>query len=387
MKIALVLNDDFSMYHFRGMLISGLIERNISVTVIVPPGEYTKLLQSLGASVISLRMSRFISPLQDIILFVAIYLLFRREKFDIVHNMTIKPNIFGSIAARLAGVKRVVCLVSGAGFVFSEKTNVGGRIFRLLIVQAYRFAMKFADCVWFQNPDDMDEFVKEGLIPERKTLVIKSGGINLEEFNMSQICHGDLSALRSELGVPELAKCVVMVAARMVWSKGVREFVEVAGKLKKYFPDWFFVMLTPSEPESPDAVPQSYIDKQKESNLVIIDTFRDDVKNFIALADIVVLVSYYREGVPRTLLEAMALEKPIITATGPGCKEVVEDGINGYKITPRNTDLLFDKLKVMMSDPELRLRFGRQSRIIAKREFDSEIVVKRIVNELYLLEN
>jgi N,N'-diacetylbacillosaminyl-diphospho-undecaprenol alpha-1,3-N-acetylgalactosaminyltransferase len=383
LKIALILNDDFSMYHFRGSLICHLIELGHDVTTIVPQGDFEKSLESLGARVITLPITRFISPLADFKLLVLFYRLFRREKFDVVHNMTIKPNIFGSIAARLARTERVVCLVSGAGFVFSNAVNIRGRIFRSLVKRLYKFGLGFSDVVWFQNPDDRDEFVCSGLIPSGKAIVIKSGGIDTDAFDISSISKSELKALRDEFNISQDKKCIVMVAARMIWSKGVREFVNAAAEVEKTFPDWHFIMLTPKDTNSPDAVPENFMRSLNYSNLTIIDKFREDVKNFVALADIMVLVSYYREGVPRSLLEGLALSKPIITSTCPGCKEVVEEGRNGYKIAPKDSIELSKKLQILMLDEELRADFGSHSRTVAEKRFDSKIVVDSIIKKLY----
>lgn len=372
------------MYRFRGALIRALLRRGCDVTVVVPPGDHIEKLRSMGCKVVTMPMSRFINPVADVRMLFHMYQFFRFEGFDVVHNMTIKPNIFGSIAACMAGIKRVVCLISGAGFVFAETNRLSACVLRFVVTKMYCLAMKAVDRVWFQNPDDMAEFVKLGIVSGQKALVIKSGGIDLDEFSMSSVLQSDLSELRNELGISATAKCVVMVAARMIWSKGVKEFVEASSAIQKLYPEWRFIMLCPKDPGTPDAVPQDYIEKQVNENLIIIDFFRDDVKIFLALADIVVLVSYYREGVPRTLLEGLALGKPIITSTNPGCKEIVEDGKNGFKIPAENTEALVSKLKVLMKNHNMRKVFGNYSRLIARRDFDNEIIIERIIRELYL---
>jgi N,N'-diacetylbacillosaminyl-diphospho-undecaprenol alpha-1,3-N-acetylgalactosaminyltransferase len=374
------------MYHFRGVLIRTLVKRCYDVTVIVPPGDYIVKLQSLGCKVILLPMARFINPIADIRMIFSMYKIFRFEKFDIVHNMTIKPNIFGSIAARMAGTKRVVCLISGTGFAFTETDRLLARILQFVVKKMYRLAMLIVDNVWFQNPDDLDEFVKLNLISEEKAVVIKSGGIDPKEYSMSSVMPSKLELLRSELGISQTAKCVVMVAARMIWSKGVREFIQASHALQEPYPEWRFIMLCPKDQGTPDAVPQEYINEQQNENLVVVDSFRDDAKSFLALADIVVLISYYREGVPRTLLEALALGKPILTSVNPGCKEVVEDGKNGYKIPAKNTEALVSNLKTLMENNKMREDFGEHSMFIAKRDFDSKIIIDRIVRELYLIQ-
>jgi len=174
-----------------------------------------------------------------------------------------------------------------------------------------------------------------------------------------------------------------MVAARLIWSKGVREFIEASKILKSVYPDWIFLMVCPQDPGSPDSVPKEYIDNHHSDNLIVIDCFRDDIKDIIALADIMVLVSYYREGVPRTLLEALSMSKPIIASNSVGCKEVVEEGKNGFLVPVKDANQLAEKLKILMGDEKKRQVLGEYSREIAKNYFDETIVIGRVLKELY----
>jgi N,N'-diacetylbacillosaminyl-diphospho-undecaprenol alpha-1,3-N-acetylgalactosaminyltransferase len=386
MKIALILNDDFSMWHFRGGLIEALVSKGMEVCVIVPPGSYLSKLEAMGARCIPIAMNRFITPLQDLKLLFQLYNVFRVEKFDLVHNMTIKPNIFGTLAAKLAGTKKIVCLVSGIGYVFSDEVkSKKKKIIRAVATFLYKVALSVADKTWFQNKDDLDLFVEKKIIHPDKGLVIRSGGINLNNFSLSNVNLELLEKLRTEFHLQENHRCVVMVAARLIWSKGVREFVEASELLKANYPDWVFLMVCPQDPGSPDSVPQDYIDARKSDSLIVVDYFRDDIKNIIALADIMVLVSYYREGVPRTLLEGLAMSKPIVASNSVGCKEVVEEGKNGFLVPVKDSQQLAEKLKVLMDDGNKRHLFGQQSRELAKKCFDENLVINRVLTELYEL--
>jgi N,N'-diacetylbacillosaminyl-diphospho-undecaprenol alpha-1,3-N-acetylgalactosaminyltransferase len=384
MKIALILNDDFSMWHFRGGLIESLVSKGMEVCVIVPPGSYLSKLEAMGARCIPIAMNRFITPLQDLKLLSQLYCIFKAEQFDLVHNMTIKPNIFGTIAAKLAGIPRIVCLVSGIGYVFSNDIeSTEKKIVRTIATFLYKVSLSISDKTWFQNKDDLDLFIEKNIIKRNKGIVIRSGGINLTEFSLSKVNPALLEKLRSEFHLKENSKCVVMVAARLIWSKGVREFIEASEILKSAYPDWLFIMVCPQDPGSPDSVPKEYIDTHQSDNLIVIDSFREDIKNIIALADIMVLVSYYREGVPRTLLEGLSMSKPIITSNSVGCKEVVEDGKNGFLVPVKDSKELAEKLKFLMDNESKRSLFGKYSREIAKNYFDETIVVNRILTELY----
>jgi N,N'-diacetylbacillosaminyl-diphospho-undecaprenol alpha-1,3-N-acetylgalactosaminyltransferase len=384
MKIALILNDDFSMWHFKGGLIKALVSREIEVCVIVPPGPYISKLEAMGAKCIPIPMNRFITPFQDLKLIYQLYRVFKTEKFDLVHNMTIKPNIFGTFAAKLAGIEKIVCLVSGLGFIFSEDLNSTKiKIIRPFVILLYKWALSISQKTSFQNKDDLDYFIEKRIIQPEKGVVIMSEGVNLNNFSSSTINPDTLEKLRKEFQIPVNSKCALMVSARLVWSKGVREFIEVSQLLKAEYPDWVFLMISPQDPGSPDAVSKEYIDSHQSDNLIVIDYFRQDVKDIMALADIIVLVSYYREGVPTVLIEGLSMSKPIIASNSVGCKETVEDGKNGFLVPVKNANQLAEKLRFLMNDEAKRHVFGEYSREIAKKYFDENIVVSRIITEVY----
>jgi N,N'-diacetylbacillosaminyl-diphospho-undecaprenol alpha-1,3-N-acetylgalactosaminyltransferase len=221
------------------------------------------------------------------------------------------------------------------------------------------------------------------MIGRDKGIVIRSGGINTDEFSLSSINIAEIQALRHDLKIPDHAKCVVMIAARLIWSKGVREFVEAAKILKEKYPEWKFVMLCPRDDGSPDAVPLKFIEANRIENLIVIDSFRSDIKNIIALAEIMVLVSYYPEGVPRSLLEGLSMSKPIVTSNRPGCKEVVDEGKNGYLVPAKDTQALVMKLETLIINSVMRTSFGQYSRRMAEDIFDDKIVINKIITHLY----
>lgn len=384
MKVALILNDDFSMWHFKGGLIKELVSRGIEVCVIVPPGPYHSKLEAMGARCIPIAMNRFITPLQDVKLIYQLYRVFKAEKFDLVHNMTIKPNIFGTIAAKLAGIERIVCLVSGLGFLFSKDLNSPKiQLLRPFVTLLYKLALSISQKTSFQNKDDLDYFIEKRIIQPEKGVVIMSEGVNLNNFSISNVNSATVEKLRKEFNIPTNFKCVLMVSARLVWSKGVREFIEASEILKVDYPDWVFLMISPQDPGSPDTVPKEYIDSHKADNLIVIDYFRQDIRDIIALADIMVLVSYYREGVPTVLIEGLSMSKPIIASNSVGCKETVEDGKNGFLVPVKDAKKLAEKLKILMDDETKRGLFKEASREIAKKYFDEEIVVSRLLTEVY----
>lgn len=380
-KIALVGNDDFSIWHFRRALIGELVRRNYDVSIVVPVGAYFEKLSSTGARCIGMPMQRFMSPLHDLWLFFRLLRLFKRERFGIVHTMTIKPNIYATLAAALCGVPERYCLISGLGFMFAGKTahpSLRQRIAR----QLYRIGLQRCTRAAFQNPDDKDFFVKQRLVPAERAIVILGSGVDTNAFSRDTVSEPDISELKKKLGLDDRSKCVVLVAARMIWSKGIREFVEAAAALKETFPVWRFILVAPRERGTPDEVPENYFTKLPE-NLIVVDEFQHEIKLFLALSDIAVLPSYYPEGVPRSLLEAMSFSCPVITTDMPGCRETVEEGKNGFLIPPKDTGALIDRLTVLMAAPELRSRMGSHSRRLVNEKFSETGVVRQIFENLY----
>lgn len=383
MKIALVYSDDFSIWHFRKGLIKALLEKDIEVYAISTAGKYVELIESLGAVHIPIKMDRFVNPIKDLKFLIALYNIFRVHKFDIVHNFTIKPNIYGAIAARLAGIKRVINSVTGLGYVFSDTPGLKLKVLRYIVKRLYWLSCKLSNNVWFQNNDDLTFFVKSNLISKTKAVLIKSSGVPLEEFTPDSFDRDKVAILKKELGIDDSTKFVTMVG-RKIWSKGIKEFIEASKEVKKKYPSVKFLSIGEREEDNPSSVPESYLREEASKNFQWLG-FRKDIKEIFALSDIVVLPSYYNEGVPRGLLEAMAMGKPIITTDTVGCREVVEIDKNGYLVPVRKSKALADAIEALVNDGKKRIEFGRYSRLKVEREFDETIVVERIIKELYQL--
>jgi len=385
-RIALVLNDDFSMWQFRRGLIATLCRLGHTVYTITPPGPYVGHLEGLGAVHRPLRMYRFVSPLGDVRVLYALYRTLRRDRIELVHNMTVKPTIYGALAARLAGVPRVTALVSGLGIPFMAG-GPGRRLMRLTVRALYRFALGLTDKVWFQNPEDLELFIADGLVARSKAVLIRGSGVDLDEVSAERADRTTIGALRRELGLEQAGLVAVMVVARLIWSKGVREFKEAAHLLARRCPDVRFVLVGPYEREHPDAVGGGYLEVDLPSNFTAVTRFREEVREILALGDIVVLPSYFREGVPRVLLEALSLGKPIVTTDHPGCRETVEPHLNGHLVPVRDSSALADAIADLAADAGKRQRFGAHSRRKAELEFDERLVVRRVLREIYGLDD
>jgi N,N'-diacetylbacillosaminyl-diphospho-undecaprenol alpha-1,3-N-acetylgalactosaminyltransferase len=204
----------------------------------------------------------------------------------------------------------------------------------------------------------------------------------VDEFSMENIERARLDGLRAELGVEPEAQVVLMVVGRAIWSKGVREFVEVSQSARHWGLPVKFVLVGPVEPHNPDAVPQDYLTSAASPGFVHLP-FRDDIRELLALANVVVLPSYYREGVPRVLLEALAMQKPVVTTDSVGCREVVEHGRNGFLVPIKDSPSLGSAIRTLLEDRDLQATFGEQSLVRAREQFDERKIVQRVLTDVY----
>lgn len=383
MKLALVGPDAFTAWQFRRGLIKCLINQGCEVHVFCAPDDYVVNLKKMGVRYHEIKYSRFINPIQDIVYLYRLWSIFRVEKFELVHNNTIKPNIYGAIAAKAAGVSQVIAMVEGFGFSFSGKNTPMSLIYAIARI-LYTIGFSFSSKVWFVNADDAATSVKLGMINKQKVYVIRSGGgIDLTEYAKNTIDTEQLNKLQSEIIYDSSHIYISMVVARIVWSKGVKEYIEAARLLHKKFPIAKFLLIGPLTPDSPEAVPASYM-QTLPTNVKWL-SFRKDIKEIFHLSDIVVLPSYYGEGLPYVLLEGMAMGKAIVTTDNVGCREVIDEGKNGFLVPTRDSHALANAIELLLFDPEKRKQFGIHSRHKMEKEFDEKVILQEVLTKLYEL--
>lgn len=383
MRIALVCPDDLSTLLYNKSLIKALRKDPANVIFTISPiTDYLKEIQALDTTHIAVEMSRYINPLNDLKYLRRLYNIFRRERIDVVLNWTTKPNLYGPLAARWAGAHTIIYAVRGRGAAFLANTNLKARLVKILVSAFYWLASQAADKVWFTNAGDLEYFVSRGLVTREKIMLTKNS-VNLEDFSLTAVSPERLQQLRQELDL-ENSQLVVIMVARMVWSKGIRELVEAAEFLKEKLPQVVFLLAGPRDEGSPDLVPEEFLrNAEKRAHLRWLG-FRKDVRELYAISDLAVLPSYYKEGgYPRALLEPMALGKPVIAADVPDCRGPVEEGRNGYLVPPRDPQALAQAIARIMGDEKLRQQFGQFSRQKMEREFDDQLVVARLLAELH----
>lgn len=300
------------------------------------------------------------NPLNELLVFTAIYKLFRKLKPALVHLVTIKPVLYGGLAARLVGVPGVVAAVSGLGFVFIAK-GFKASLIRVGVKSLYRLAFGKRNLrVIFQNPDDRNSFVEADILAAEKTTLIRGSGVNLEHY---------LTNIE-----PDKYPTVIM-AARLLRDKGVGEFVEAARMIRQQGIEVRFLLVGDVDPHNPATVTASELDLIRKEGCVELLGHRKDIPELFASSSIVVLPSY-REGLPRVLIEAAAAGRAVVTTDVPGCRDAIEPDVSGLLVPVRDATALADAIQRLIEDVDLCQRMGREGRRLAEKEFSIDKVVK-----------
>jgi glycosyltransferase involved in cell wall biosynthesis len=367
LKIAICINTAWNIVNFRAGLIAALRRNGHEVIAIAPPDAHAQALAALVDRYIPLEMdNRGTSPVRDALLFFRFVRLLRALRPDAFLGYTIKPNVYGSLAARLLGIA-VVNNVSGLGATFIRAGFLNAVVRRL-----YTLAFKRSHRVFFQNQDDRDLFVSGGLVASRLTQLLPGSGIDLQRFR--------------PLPPPENRRFRFLLTARLLWDKGVGEYVDAARQLKTRFPDTEFCLLGFCDVKNPAAISREQVRAWEEEGVIRYLGETDQVIDEIAKADCVVLPSY-REGMPRSLLEAAACARPVIATDVPGCREVVEPGRTGLLCqVKRAADLALKMEQMLRLSPQERDRMGACGRQRAEQKFDEKIVIGRYLDVLAEIE-
>jgi glycosyltransferase involved in cell wall biosynthesis len=351
------------MVNFRGDLICTLIDNGHHVTALTTSGSPTgrSQIKSLGAVFCSFPVERSgLNPLKDLRTFFFLYKTFRKTKPDIILAYTIKPVIWGGIAAALAGRSRFYGLITGLGFAF-EGCGFKRRILRNLVSALYRLALLRAKGVIFQNRDNRDTFIGFNIVADTKCSIVNGSGVNVQQF--------------APVALKEFPPTFLLIA-RLLSEKGIREYVRAAQEVKERYPDAVFNLLGPEDP-SPDGVPLEEVHKWHNQGIIRYLGTTNDVRPFLADCNIYVLPSYH-EGMPRTVMEAMATGRPILTTDAPGCRETVLPGENGFLVPVRDADALVERMIWFIEHRDQWKRMGKRSREMAEERFD----VRNINREL-----
>jgi glycosyltransferase involved in cell wall biosynthesis len=301
------------------------------------------------------------NPLAEIRTLRSVFKVYRETQPDLVHHVTIKPIIYGSLAARLLHHRAVINAVSGLGYSFSPRGQM--RAMQPLIKALYRLVLRNpGSCTVFQNPDDRDDFVGMGLVRKEQTVIIRGAGVDCSQFRPFPEPDGNP---------------VVVLASRMLWDKGVGEFADAARLIRADRPQVRFVLVGDRDTENRAAVPLRQMDAWVAEGAVEWWGPRPDMPEVLRGAHIVVLPSSHREGLPKILLEAAACGRPVVATDVPGCREIARHEINGLLVPSHDPRALASAITRLLDSPQLRNQYGNAGREIVEREFSQQIVVEQ----------
>ena len=370
-KVLMVAHWDWVLYNFRLPLARMLREKGFEVTFVCPNGEYVPQLWEDGFRWVHWSVIRkSLNPAAELYSTFHLASIYRREQPKIIHHFTIKPNLYGSIAALLTGTKKVINTFTGLGFLFSEHPLAIG--LRSSILPLAKLAFK-ASKGWsvFQNRQDLETCLRLKLVLPERTVIIAGSGVDTKRFCPNHVPpssnHGH--------------SVVVLMAARLLWDKGVGEFVEAARVLKARGVQVEFLLAGKPDNGNPMCVPEEWLRKWQGDGLIKWLGHRNDIPNLLQQVDIAVLPSYH-EGASRFLLEAAACGLPLVATDIEGCRMVVRDGVNGFLVPVKDPYALADAIETLIRNPDLRRQMGIASRKIAEAEFDERIILNKWL-ELY----
>lgn len=363
-RILFVVNVSWFFVSHRLPLAVAAIKRGDEVHLAAAPEGDLDVIAAAGIHYHPFRMERSrIALFGELTLLWRLMSTYRKLVPDLVHHVTIKPVIYGSVAARFAGIPRVVNAISGLGSVFSSAQGIRGRLRRQLVFWAYRLCLpRDGTRVIFQNEEDRQLFVRNRLVKAADAVLIRGAGVDLRRFPYS---------------VPPRGIPLVVLAGRMLRSKGVPEFVQAARELLQRGQEARFALVGPLDEHNPDHLTAAELADWQRQGLIDWLGQRTDMPEVLAQSTIVCLPTRYGEGVPKVLIEAAAIGRPIVTTDVPGCRDIVQDGVNGCLVPPGDVEALTAALAALLGDRDRCVEFGRRGRERAELHFG----VDRVVSE------
>jgi glycosyltransferase involved in cell wall biosynthesis len=368
-KVILLANTDWYLFNFRLSLAHMLRERDFDVILLSPDGSYGPKLRDLGFCWEVMPMERrSLNPWRELGLVLWLARFFRREHPLLVHGFTIKGAVYGSLAARLAGVPIRVNAIDGMGYVFTSD-QLRARMLRPVVRYVMRSAFNGErSVVILQNSDDIALFKQSRIAADRSLRLIKGAGVNLTRYRPHEPCAS---------GTP--APLRIVLAARLIWEKGIGEYVEASRMLRREGRQVVFLLAGSPDEGNPDAIRRSQIEQWVREGLLVWLGHVSDMPALLSEVDVVVLPSY-REGLPVTLIEGAACALPLITTDAPGCREVVScNGDDGILIPARDAKALANAIRILDDDRALGVKLGLAARNKALKEFDESIVLGKML--------
>ncbi|WP_324667969.1 glycosyltransferase family 4 protein [Geochorda subterranea] len=370
-KVAVVASYAPSLVRFRGHLLRTLVDMGHTVYAFAPDidGKVESWLRDAGIIARRFFLQRtgmnFVADMRSI---SELRRLFLSVQPDVVLGYSVKPVVYGSWAAKLAGVRRICSLISGLGYAFSGD-SWKHKALRAVVRRLYKEALRWNDVVMFQNPDDMELFRQGRIVPDSaRIVVVRGSGVDLDHFRPTPL--------------PQTGMTFLMIS-RLLKEKGVEEYAEAARIIRSRYPEARFLLVGPMD-SNPGGISPTDLQRWTAGGFVEYVGEVDDVRPYIRQSTVYVLPSY-REGTPRSVLEAMAMGRPIVTTDVPGCRQTVEDGLNGFLVPPRDPTALANALERFIVDSRLASRMGQASRRMAEERFDVRQVTAAMLDAMELL--
>jgi glycosyltransferase involved in cell wall biosynthesis len=359
-KLLFFVTEDWYFCSHRLPLALAAKNAGYDVSVVTRVGSHGEQIKSAGLKLYPLNLSRRgMNPFREISVIKQIVAIFKTEKPDIVHHVALKPVLYGSIAAYFAKIQVTVNALAGLGFLFSSN-SFKARITRPIVLQVFRLLLNCkGGHVILQNPDDRKLLCENNVITPDRITLIRGSGVNLDEFVLQP----------EPVGTP-----LIVLASRLLWDKGVGEFVSAARQLKSQNVDARFVLVGEGDVENPTAVLDKQLKEWHEEGFVEWWGKKNNMPRILAESHIICLPSAYGEGVPKVLIEAAACGRPIVTTDAPGCREIVKDRENGILVPLRNAKAVAKALKKLIDSPDLRKKMGENGRKIVEKEFSLDKV-------------
>lgn len=352
-----------TVVNFRGDLICDIRKKGYDVVVIVPEDNNKDFFKKNGVKVRLINLKKNSLSIFNVVSYYKnLTKIIREEKPDKVFSFTIKPVIFGSMAAKRAGVKEIYSLICGLGMLFcSDSLKI--KMLRVIGGRLYKHALKYNTKVIFQNQDDINEFVGKGYVDERKCELVNGSGVNLKKFSRNKIPDGPVAFL---------------MVSRVLKEKGVIEYFKAAKIVKEKYPEAIFSYIGAID-KNKNAVDLNVLKPYIEKGIVEYIPETHEVEKYVAKCSVFVLPTYYREGIPRTILEALAMGRPILTTNTPGCRETVAEGENGFFVKVKRANDLADKMIWMIEHRDRLQAMGDKSYQMCLEKFTIEIIDNRMM--------
>ncbi|MFZ3588953.1 glycosyltransferase family 4 protein [Bacillus sp. DJP31] len=368
MKIAVLSSHTSSLFWFRLDMMKEFIENGHTVIALgsEPVSDWKSKFEVYNIQYRQLDVDRNgMNPLKDLRTIMSLHEFMKKERPDKVFAYQAKTVVYGSIAAKINGITEFYPLIAGLGSIF-RGTGLKNKIVKTIMKMEYRFACQFSKKVFFQNHDDKNEFTQNGLIKDDKTVIINGSGVNLDKFKPT----------------PFPQEPSFLFIGRLIKDKGIMEYLEACKEVKKSHPKVRCLLVGPYD-SNPSALKPEELKPYIKSGIIEYFGEQNDVRPFITQCTTYVLPSYH-EGTPKTVLEAMAMGRSIITSNAPGCRETVTDGLNGFLVKVKDINGLVDRMEYMISNPEVIQTMGDESAKIASRKYDVKIINKTIMKSMEL---